>query len=298
VYTPHPEFTGTDVITYFIEDSEGQKSRAEVWVRVNEKPALIIDDVTVPEGNGGTTTATFTVSLSSPVEVPVTFDYATGDGTAVAGQHFVAVGGTGVLKPGETSKTIEVPIIGNATYDGRASRNFSVKLSRVVNKTAAIYGGVGKGVIVEDDLKPTISILPDLSVVEGNSGTTAVTFLVRLSGETTVPAAVAYKPASGTAKLADNDFVDVSDTVTFAPGENEKTITVQVVGDTKVEKNEAFTVVLGKVTDAVIGGSGKVTVTIVDDDGAVSPNSADSVEPGSVEPGSVEPASAEISDVV
>ena len=50
-------------------------------------PALSIDDVTVTEGNSGTTNAVFTVSLSAAYPLAVTVNYATANGTATAGSR-------------------------------------------------------------------------------------------------------------------------------------------------------------------------------------------------------------------
>ena len=52
-------------------------------------PTLSVNDVSVTEGNAGTTTATFTVSLSATSGNAVTFDWATAPGTAAAGVDYV-----------------------------------------------------------------------------------------------------------------------------------------------------------------------------------------------------------------
>ena len=57
-------------------------------------PSLSINDVTVTEANGGTVNAVFTVSLSNASGQPVTVDYATADGTAVAGADYTSASGT------------------------------------------------------------------------------------------------------------------------------------------------------------------------------------------------------------
>ena len=54
---------------------------------------LSINDVTVTEGDAGSVTATFTVSLDSPSTEPVTVDYGTQNGTAVAPADYEAASG-------------------------------------------------------------------------------------------------------------------------------------------------------------------------------------------------------------
>src|SRR5262249_38763719 len=156
----------------------------------------VISDVTVAEGNIDTTPAVFTVTLSSPQDVPVTFDYKTADNTAVAGVDYVTTGGTIVIQPGLTTATIPVPVIGNTVY--QTNRNFAVQLSNVINKTAVILGGSARGIIVDDDPKPSISAA-DVAVVEGNSGSTTAIVTVTLTGATSLPATVNYATADGTA---------------------------------------------------------------------------------------------------
>src|SRR4051794_8765055 len=54
------------------------------------------------------------VGLQSASTAPVTVDYHTADGTALAGAHYAAQAGTLVFAPGERTKTISVPIFDNA----------------------------------------------------------------------------------------------------------------------------------------------------------------------------------------
>ena len=80
--------------------------------------SIYVSDVQVEEGAGGTATdAVFTVSLSTPVDAPVTVDFATADGTADAGTDYTAVSGTLTFAPGETVQTITVPITGTFTKE-------------------------------------------------------------------------------------------------------------------------------------------------------------------------------------
>lgn len=98
---------------------------------------------------------------------------------------------------------------------------------------------------------PSISI-SDESVVEGDSGTTQMVFTVSLSKTSTSTIRVNYATRQDTA-TAGIDYVTTSGTLTFAPGETEKTITVNVIGDTRVEMREQFLVDLSNPSNAVIG---------------------------------------------
>jgi uncharacterized delta-60 repeat protein len=110
---------------------------------------------------------------------------------------------------------------------------------------------------------PNISI-GNVSLNEGNSGTTAFNFTVSLSAATSQTVTVNYATADGTAN-APTDYQTASGTLTFAPGEISKTVTILVNGDTTIEPNETFTVNLsGAVNGTILGGTG--TGTIITDD--------------------------------
>ena len=106
---------------------------------------LSIDDITVAEGSNGVVNAVFTVSLSVPREQTVTVDFATQDGSAVAGQDYVGTNGTVTFTPGQTSHTITVTV--TADTAGENDEQFSIVLSNPVN--AAIRRGTGTCLITE-----------------------------------------------------------------------------------------------------------------------------------------------------
>ncbi|NJL22284.1 MAG: hypothetical protein HC895_18025 [Leptolyngbyaceae cyanobacterium SM1_3_5] len=101
----------------------------------------------------------------------------------------------------------------------------------------------------------------DRTIVEGNTGTSPATFEVQLSQASQQAVTVQYATANGTA-TAGSDYTASTNTLTFAPGETRKTITVNVQGDTSVEPNETFAVRLSGATNATIAdGEGIGTIT-------------------------------------
>jgi hypothetical protein len=255
-YAPTGGFVGHDSFTYTINDDNGGVDTGTVQVRVsNSRSSITIGDTSVAEGNSGTSTANFTVTLSSAVEIPVEFDYTTADGTAVVGTDYTYGSGTVVIAPGETRATIAVSVIGNAVNQG--NRNFNVRLSNVINQAADILDGVGNGVIVDDD-QPTLDISAPPSVREGD----ILTVTVRLSAASVVPATVDYAAEPGTAKSG-LDYMPTAGTLTFAPGNTVKTFDVLVRSDNKIEGTETFGVRLSNATGATLGTS-VVTVSVID----------------------------------
>jgi hypothetical protein len=111
---------------------------------------ISIGDVSVAEGNSGTANAVFTVSLSGVASVPVAVDFATADGTAVAGSDYAAAAGTLTFTPGQTSKAITVLVNGDTAVE--PDETFFVNLSNPSGATIA--DGQGVGTITNDDTTP------------------------------------------------------------------------------------------------------------------------------------------------
>jgi hypothetical protein len=225
----------------------------------DDYPAFSINDPTVTEGDSGMAGLTFTVSLDVPCGHTVTADWATFDGTAVAGLDYLAAGGTVAFGPGETSKPITVSVLGNLLSE--ADRTFQVRLSNASD--ASIVKGTGTGTIIDDDY-PTLSI-NDPKVTEGDSGMAALTFTATLGKKASHTITADWATFDGTA-LAGLDYLAAGGTVTFAPGETSKSITVSVFGDMQCEQDETFQVRLSNAPDATIA-KGTGTATILNDDG-------------------------------
>ncbi|NYZ24209.1 cellulase family glycosylhydrolase [Azospirillum oleiclasticum] len=79
----------------------------------------------------GRTDAVFTVSLSKAATQTVSLTYATADGTAKAGQDYLATSGTLTFAPGETAKQVKVTVLGDSVAEG--TETFSLKLGGAVN---------------------------------------------------------------------------------------------------------------------------------------------------------------------
>jgi len=221
-------------------------------------PALSINDASVTEGNAGTTNMVFTVTLSASSSQTVTVAYATYQDSATAGLDYTSVSGTLTFAPGETSKTVSVPVIGDRLPEW--NETFAVVLSNPTN--ARLLDSVGAGTILDDEPRFTIN---DVSGLEGNTGTTSFVFTVSLSLAYDQVVTVNYATADGTATTADNDYVGATGTLTFAPGETSKTLTVTVNGDRLPEPNETFFVNLSASPNALVV-KGQGVGTILDDE--------------------------------
>jgi YD repeat-containing protein len=154
----------------------GSVARATVTITDDDPmPSLTIGGASVQEGNSGTTSAVFAVTLSAASGRDVTVQYATTDGTALAGQDYSATSGTLTIYAGTTSGTIAVPVTGDHLPE--PNETFIVQLSSPANAT--ITTGQATGTIVNDDV-----LTVGLSANRGfpSSAGTAITWTATASG--------------------------------------------------------------------------------------------------------------------
>jgi hypothetical protein len=237
------------------------KQTATVLIADNDlPPSISINDISVTEGNTGTTNATFTVSLSNASSTNVTVNYATANDTAIAGSDYTALANTLLtFAPGETSKTITVAVTGDTTVE--ANESFFVNLTNAAGATIA--DNQGKGTITNDEatVTPNITIY-DATIVEGFGNLNQALIVVGLDTASLLPVTVNYATSNATA-IAGSDYTASTGTITFNPGVTTQTIAVPILNDSVNEPNETFNVTLSTPTNAAIADS-QATITITD----------------------------------
>lgn len=236
---------------------------------VSTQPTLSINDVTLAEGNSGTTSFTFTVTLSAASSLPVTVAYATANDTATAGSDYQTASGTMTFLSGETQKTITVLVNGDTVNE--PDEDFFVNLSNPSN--VSILDGQGLGTILNDDA-PGIEFSAAAYTVN-EDGVDAVITINRV-GDLSQPATVDYAtsdqagttPCNVAGGLASQrcDYEMTVRTLRFAAGESTRTILIPIIDDTYVEGPESFTLSLSNPTGAALGSLSAATATIVDND--------------------------------
>jgi hypothetical protein len=117
----------------------------------DDDPRLSVNSVSKNEGNSGTSTLRFTISLAFAYDQPVSVNFKTLDGTATAGSDYQAKSGTLTFAAGETFKFVDVVIYGDTTKE--SDEYFSIQLYGA-SSNAWIYGEYGSGYIINDDTKP------------------------------------------------------------------------------------------------------------------------------------------------
>ena len=93
----------------------------------------------------GTVNATFTVTLSADAGRTITVDYATANGTALAGSDYTSTSGTLSFDPGDRTKTIDVAVLSDALVEG--PETFTLTLSAPTNGTIATGAGTATATI-------------------------------------------------------------------------------------------------------------------------------------------------------
>jgi Bacterial Ig domain/Calx-beta domain len=221
-------------------------------------PTMSINSVTVTEGTSGAVNASFTVSLSAQASQVVTASYQTANGSATAGSDYTQTSGTVTFQPGETTKTVTVPVLADALVE--PNETFTIGLSTPTNATIA--QGQGTGTIVDGTAPPlpTLSI-NSVTVTEPASGSVNASFTVTLSAQSSQVVTASYATANGSA-TAGSDYTQTAGTVTFPIGSTTQTVNVPVLADALVEPNETFTISLSTPSNATIA-QGQGTGTIV-----------------------------------
>ena len=228
-------------------------------------PCLSAEDVTLTEGDAGTSDANVVVRLSEAAAQEVKVNYALSTGSlsdsATAGQDFTVISGTLTFAPGETTKVVAVPIVGDTLHE--FDELFALNLSNPVN--ARISDALAVIRITNNDSEPS-AIINDVSVAEGNpsSESKTATFTVTLNAPSAKVVRIDYATAAGTA-TAGVDYGTPTGSVLFAPGSTTGTINVQIGGDTMHEPDETFFVNLSNPGDSTIADAQGVG-TILNDD--------------------------------
>lgn len=188
---------------------------------------------------------------------------------------FTVSSGTLTFAVGESFKVIPVPLTNDSTVE--ADETFKVKLSDP-SGSATIWSSDTATVTITDNDKPGLLEWKRI-VYEVSEDAGSATFVVTRNGETSGVISVDYTGVTGTAQSG-TDYTPISDTLTFADGENTKSITVSILDDAANEGIEAFTLQLSNPTGgATLATGATATVRIVDDE-----------MPGTIAPGfSVDP---------
>lgn len=200
------------------------------------------------------------VKLDKATVYTVTVPYATSDLTALAGRNYTATAGTVTIAPLSTTAVISVSVLNDGRY--APDQTFKVDL--------LTPGGAGLGItrtttvtITNTTPKPVINFTAPAAAVTEAAGRVVLTAVLdQLSQYTTT---VDYALQAGTAQ-AGADYTPQAGTLIFPPLTNTQLITVAVAADGLYENDEYFTAQLGAVSQATLGPTPAVTITLQNSD--------------------------------
>ncbi|HEV2294745.1 MAG TPA: Calx-beta domain-containing protein [Tepidisphaeraceae bacterium] len=115
----------------------------------DDEPRITVNNVSITEGDRGTKLMTFTATLSAAYDQTVTVNYATKDGSALAGKDYNATSGTLTFLAGQTTKTFTVAIIGDKK--GEYTESFYIRLTNASSNAWVEYEYAGIGTILDND---------------------------------------------------------------------------------------------------------------------------------------------------
>jgi len=206
--------------------------------------------------------AKITVARSGGSASGVSVNYATANGTAIAGSDYTPTSGTLTFGANETSKTFSVPILNDSIAESTESLNLTLSSPA----GGATLGAQATATLtIADDDAPN----GEFDMSECTADISELVAQIQLSVErrngSNGAVSVHYATADGSAKKG-SDYVAKTGTLNWASGDfTPQTISVSLINNPAVEPTEQFSVVLSQPTGgAAIGGSTTTTVVILD----------------------------------
>ncbi|MEM1433785.1 MAG: Calx-beta domain-containing protein [Pseudomonadota bacterium] len=268
--------TAQDVLISLLNDSTDESNETFTLVLSNPQNATIADgratatiidddeplslsiaDLSVTEGDSGAVAARFTVALSGTSTSPVLVDYATADGSAVAGSDYAAASGTLSIAAGQRSGQITVDVLGDILAEGLET--FTLRLSNAQGATLQDAEATGQ---IQDNEGTASLTIADATAAE-DSG--ALNFNLSLVPAQAAAVTLTYRVVAGSATTG-VDYTEPSGTLTVPAQTTNAVISVAIIDDTTNEGTETITVELLD-TAGIAAADPAATGTITDDDG-------------------------------
>lgn len=226
---------------------------------ISTNPAVTPHDVYVDETSDA---ARFVVTLGSwagsSTHAPIVLSYTTRDGSARAGEDYLPVQGTLLFLPGESAKTVSVPLVDDTLTEG--VETFELVLTGTALDGSALELHAGAAIAPSDMAPkglPALSAVPALVTEEQPY----VDVWIWLDAPSNQSVTVRWDLRNGTADI--RDYVRGSGTLVFDPGVVAQTVRVMIELDSAVEGVETFELVLSSPQGATVREA-TATIGIID----------------------------------
>ncbi len=246
---------------------------AELTIFDDDDPPTVSissDDAAVTEGDDPAVSAT--VRLDAPSGRTVTVDWATSDGSAKAGSDYTAGSGTLTFAPGETTKTVSVPILDDeVAYEGHRE-TFAIGLSLPTGANAMLHDTdrtVTVTVTDDDGVGAALTLSAPGEMWEG--GTASVTATLSHPAPPQGLDVTLYEPTAGRGDaVRDSDWSLPAAVIAIAGGETSGAAALTIIDDDIDEPRES--IVLRATTSGLVPGldlfAPDLTISLFDDDRA------------------------------
>ena len=231
-------------------------------IQVENSPIASVNSPIITEGDSGTKTLRYLISLNKAATKQASIKYTIHDSNT----NSKIQSGLINISIGQTSATISQLVIGNTIADG--DKTYRLTLSSPQNIQLASAGElITKGTVIDNETVITsVNVTMDnISIIEGNSGITKAVFTINLNQAAKTNTIIKYATVSDTAH-ADSDFTSKSGTLSILAGQTFATVSVDISTDTLIEDNETFRLLLSDPSSHVVLVSKTATATIINDD--------------------------------
>ncbi|GCE14439.1 beta strand repeat-containing protein [Tengunoibacter tsumagoiensis] len=226
-------------------------------------PAVYISDLSLVLSSTGTSTANFTLTLSTASSLPVTVGYATHDGSAtVSGGYYNQASGSVTFNPGEMSKTVPVTVNGSSIHG--TGTYFYLNLHGITN--AVLGDNAGRATLISQ-LGLYAATGYDITVFQNTTSPSLAQIIVSLdtpieNGQTVT---LKVNTVDGTAiSGSDKDYIALPvTTLTFNPGDQSLTVPIVINPNLNTSAPKTFTLTLMRFSSNVEVADTSTTVTIV-----------------------------------
>ena len=238
----------------------GANSSTIVGILDNDDDPFV-NIATTTAGSEDNATANITVSLSSPSEKVTSVNFATSNGTAIAGDDYTANSGSVSIAAGDNSTSIPITILTDNLDE--ATEQLTVTLTNPQNAQAGSRMVGTLNISDSASTNPPVVSIVDTAVNEGAGSVALTVSLNPVSGQNID---VDFTTINGTA-LAAGDYIADNNTLTILAGQNSGTINISLPNDNIYEGNETFEVALSNAVNATLSATdNSSTITIIEDE--------------------------------